>query len=51
MGINNKRQETLVAAYDALKREIEKEPLSPERVSALAEAIKTLLGINPLSRS
>jgi len=51
MGINGKRQETVTALFDALNRELEKEPISAERVASLAEAIKALAGINPLSLS
>lgn len=44
--MRDKRNEVLEVALDKLKRELEKEPLSPERVDALAYAIKIL--ISPL---
>jgi len=40
--------EILEMALNALKKEIEKEPMSPERVTALVEAIKALSDIKPL---
>ena len=49
MDCKDKRQEAISAALDKLKQEIEKEPLSPERVAALTGAIKVLAEINPLS--
>lgn len=39
------RVEALKTAVDALVNELKREPLSPERVLALSEAIKTLHGI------
>lgn len=35
-------EETMTAAMEALKREIEQEPISAERVTALTEAIRAL---------
>lgn len=50
MNCEDKKQDVLGAALEKLKREIEKEPLSPERVNALVGAIKVLAEINPLLR-
>jgi transcriptional regulator with XRE-family HTH domain len=44
-----KNQEVLAAAYEALDRELKKEPLSAERMAALTETIRVLSGINILS--
>lgn len=44
------KQEVLSAALAKLKAELEQEPLSPERVAALTEAIKVLDGLNQLAR-
>lgn len=46
---SSKKQEVINAALEKLKRELEKEPLSPERVMALTETIKVLAKINSLS--
>ena len=43
-------QDLIILALDKLKKEIEREPLSPEKVSALIETIKVLKSLNPLSR-
>jgi hypothetical protein len=42
MGINNKKQETVTALFDALNRELEKEPISAATVTALAMAMEAL---------
>lgn len=39
------KKEVLEEIIEALQKELKKEPLSPERVSALAEAIKAIVGI------
>lgn len=46
----DKRKEAISAAYDALKRELKKDPISPASVEALANAIQSLSKINPLSQ-
>ena len=43
----SKMQQALSLAYDKLQKELEKEPLSPERVAALINVIKTLDEIKP----
>jgi hypothetical protein len=43
--MDDKRKKTLEMAFEALQKELEKAPVCPERVSALAETIKALAGI------
>lgn len=41
-------QETFTSAIQKLKKEIEKEPISTERVSALTNTIEVLSRLSPL---
>jgi|GEM_PF-6304145 hypothetical protein len=43
-------EEIMTIALETLKHELKEEPLSPAKVTALAEVIKALSGVNPLSR-
>ena len=47
----SKAKDTLEAAYDALKKEIEKEPMDAERVRALTVAVSTLEPISRMTKS
>jgi len=44
----DKRNAVLSAAFEALEKELKKDPVSPERVVAISEAIRALNGVNPL---
>lgn len=42
--------QVLKTTLETLDNELKKEPLSPAKVTALAEVIRALSGINPLSQ-
>ena len=42
------KEEAMKTALQVLKKELEKEPLSPERLNALANVITALTKISPL---
>lgn len=42
----DKKKEMIDTIFEALKKEIKREPLSPDRVSALTELIKALGTVN-----
>lgn len=44
----NRNEEIILKAFDALEKELEKEPISTDRVTALTGVIKTLSDINPM---
>jgi len=46
--MNENIKRTVETALEALKRELEKDPLSPESVMAISKAIEVLGGINLL---
>jgi len=45
---NQTVKSVLETALEALNRELEKDPLSPERIMAISKAIEVLVGIKPL---
>lgn len=45
--MDNQVKNALEASIIALEKEVRKEPVSPDRVAALSDAIQILSGINP----